>query len=101
MPKEKKKEPKPEHDEKLDLLKEIKVRSSVLGLDSTDDGKTFFAACMDGGVYQIDRQSEKTERLLKHESYASGVWYLRQSKVLISAGYDGALQWYDLEKRQP
>jgi WD40 repeat protein len=100
MPKEKQKEPKPEHDEKLDLLKEIKVRSSVLGLDSTEDGKTFFGACMDGGVYQIDRQSEKAERLLKHESYASGVWYLRKSKVLISAGYDGALQWYDLEKRQ-
>lgn len=97
MPKEKK-DAKPAQDGKLDLIKEIKVLSSVLGLDSTPDGKTFFVACMDGGVYRLDRETEKPERLLKHDSYASGVWHLPGSKLLISAGYDGALQWYDLHK---
>ena len=55
---------------------------------------------MDGGVYEVDRESGNADRLLKHESYASGVWYLHKSKTLISAGYDGSLQWYDLEKHQ-
>ena len=95
-----KKESLPEQGPKLNLVKEINLSSPVLGLDSTPDGRTFFAACMDGGVYQVDASTGKAEQLLKHESYASGVWLLQKTKVVLSAGYDGAVQWYDLGKRQ-
>jgi WD40 repeat protein len=36
----------------------------------------------------------------QHESYASGVALLPGEKVLVSAGYDGVLQWHDLEERK-
>src|SRR4051812_18409267 len=96
-----KKESLPEQGTKLDLLKEINLDSPVLALDSTPDGQNFYASCMDGGIYHVDAKTGKAEQLIKHQSYASGVWLLQKSNVLISAGYDGALQWYDLAKRRP
>src|SRR3954470_2804361 len=95
-----KKESLPEQGDKLDLLKEINLPSPVLALDSTSDGQTFFASCLDGGVYEVDAKTAKFAQLLKHGSYASGVWLLQKSNVLVSAGYDGTLQWYHLGKRQ-
>src|SRR5689334_3010301 len=99
MPKGKK-DPPPEQDGKLDLLKEIKLPSPVLGLDGTPDGKTLYAACMDGSICQVDAETSKIDPLLKHQSYASGVWLLPKSGVLISAGYDGVLQSHDIRKGQ-
>jgi WD40 repeat protein len=93
-----KKESLPEQGAKLDLLKEINLESPVLGLDSTPDGGTLFAACMDGGIYRVDAKTGKAELLLKHQSYASGVWLLQSAQILISAGYDGVLRWHDLAK---
>ena len=85
---------------KLELRKEIKLPAAVLGADSTPDGTRAFAACMDRGIYDINPESGSFERIGEHESYASGVLYLANSKHLISAGYDGALQWHDLESRK-
>lgn len=85
---------------KLDLWKEIKLPSGVLGADATADGLRAFAACMDRGVYEIDVLEGTFNRIGEHQSYASGVIYLPESNRLISAGYDGALQWHDLESRK-
>ncbi|HUR44981.1 MAG TPA: hypothetical protein VMZ27_03815 [Candidatus Saccharimonadales bacterium] len=95
-----KKETLPEPGGKLDLVKEINLPSPVLGVDSTADGQTIFAACLDGGVYKVDAASGQAEQLLSHQSCSSGVWFLHKSNVLLSAGYDGFLKWYDLGKKQ-
>ena len=69
--------------------------TAVLGLDATADGETLYAACMDG-VYVRQAGGKEVRRLYTHESYASGVTLLPDGKTLVSAGYDGALTWYDL-----
>src|SRR4051812_17066957 len=85
---------------KMELCHELKLPTAVLGLDVAGDGTRLYAACLDGGVYTLDAESGSIEQLSKHDSYASGVALLPQSGLLISAGYDGALLWYDLASRQ-
>lgn len=83
---------------KLELEKEIKLPTSALGLCVTGDGKTAWAACMDGGVYAVDVASGTPALAGKHESYASGV--VLAGKHVVSAGYDGALCWWDVATRK-
>jgi WD40 repeat protein len=68
----------------------------VLGFDATDDGKHLYAACMDGGVYRVDPATGAREQIARHESYASGASLVPKTPLLISAGYDGAVQWHDV-----
>jgi len=81
---------------KLQELKTHKLPTAVLGLDASPDGTQLYAACMDGGVYQLDAANGASKLLLKHESFASGVCRVPQTPLLISSGYDGAVQWFDL-----
>src|SRR5262245_59639680 len=90
----------PEPKLKTEKLKEIALPSAVLGLDATADGKTLFAACQAGDVFVVDAESGKHELLGQHESYASGVALLPDGKTVISGGYDGVLQWHDLNERK-
>ncbi len=79
-------------------VKEIKLPTGVLSLDVTADGSTAYAACIDGGIFSVALESGTTKLLGRHESYASGVGLVADSNLLVSAGYDGALQWYDLKE---
>ena len=85
---------------KLEQQKIITLPAAVLGLDSALDGKSALAACMDGGVYTIDIESGRYDQLGKHASYASGVKFVPGANAAVSAGYDGALKWYDLTTKQ-
>jgi len=85
---------------KTEKLKEIALPSAVLALDATPDGKMLFAATQAGGVFTVDAETGKYEILGQHESYASGVALLPDGKTLISAGYDGVLQWHDPGERK-
>ena len=98
---EKKETPKKE-EPKLTVksVKEIKLPTGVLSLDVTRDAKNAFAACIDGGVFAVDLESGKAEKLAEHGSYASGVALVADSPLLISAGYDGVLQWHDTQERK-
>lgn len=80
---------------KLVHAKELSLPTAVLALDAHPDGKRLFAACFDGGVYEVSIESGAHRLLGKHESYASGVQYLPESGQVISAGYDGALRWHN------
>lgn len=63
------------------------------------DGTQLFAACMDG-VYQVPLiEGGEPQRIYNHDSYVSGVHVDPQRAVVISAGYDGQLIWYDLERQ--
>lgn len=73
--------------------KQLKLPTAVLAIDARPDGKSLFAACFDGGVYEVTIESGAIKPLEKHTSYASGVQYCPKSDRLISAGYDGSLLW--------
>jgi hypothetical protein len=79
---------------KLVYAKELKLPTAVFAIDAHPDGNRLFAACLDGGVYEVTTDSGAHKLLGKHESYASGVQYLPKTDRLISAGYDGVLQWF-------
>jgi WD40 repeat protein len=88
------------HQPKLERTKEIKLPAAVLALAMTPDGATAFAACLDGGVYSVDTATGTSNLLGKHESYASGVVWLAEPHLVVSAGYDGTLMWHDLAGRR-
>lgn len=69
--------------------------TAVLAIDLHSDGKTLYAACMDG-VYRVNTETGEHQQLYTHESYASGVALFESTNTLVSAGYDGALVWWDL-----
>ncbi len=85
---------------KTELVSEIKLPTAVLALAASPDGGTLYASCLDGGVYEVGAETGAATLVGKHESYASGVAFLAKSSTLISAGYDGALQWHDLAARK-
>lgn len=85
---------------KIEKAKTYTLPTTVLGLDVSEDRQHLYAACMDGGIYQVDAKTEASELLLRHESFASGVCQVPGSALLITAGYDGRIQWYDLAAKQ-
>jgi len=79
---------------KLTAAKELKLPTAVLAVDAHPNGKHLYAACYDG-VYEVTAATGEHRLLGKHASYASGVRYLPKADRLISAGFDGALHWFD------
>jgi len=88
--------PTPPAEPKLTKAKEIQLPSAVLALESTPDGKTLFAACLDGSVQRVTVETGEALALGRHNSYASGVALLPGAQQLVSSGYDGVLHWLDL-----
>jgi WD40 repeat protein len=89
------KPPSAEPSVKLVSTKEIKLPTAVLAIDSDPNGKRLFAACLDGGIYELIIETGVHKQIGKHDSYASGVQFLTRSEQIISAGYDGKLRWHD------
>ncbi len=86
---------------KLDTKKidRIEVPTGVLDLDVTADSRWVYVAALDG-VYRIDCESTSVQLLDKHPSYVSGVALADEDQRLVSAGYDGCLQFRDLSNLQ-
>ncbi len=85
---------------KLESVREHKLPAPVLGFDVAPDAATFYAACLDGHVYEVEAESGKATSLGKHTSYASSVHRVPGTRLLVSGGYDGAMQWHDLDARK-
>ena len=82
----------------LNLISKIQLPTGVLGASITPDGATLAAACMDG-VYSVDVSSKSASKLGEHRSYASSAVLLNASREVVSAGYDGVVQWFKLSDR--
>ncbi|MCW3005173.1 MAG: hypothetical protein JWQ20_4471, partial [Conexibacter sp.] len=85
---------------KAEQTKTLKLPTTVLGLDRSPDASHLYAACMDGGIYHVDPKTGTSDLLYRHDSYASGVCLVPETNTLISAGYDGVLQWHDLAAKK-
>jgi WD40 repeat protein len=84
----------------LKLAHELKLPSPVLGLAVARDNAAFYASCMDGRIYAVEATKDNPRQIGRHDSYASSVHLLPDQRTLISGGYDGTLQWHDIEKSQ-
>ncbi len=78
-----------------EALKKHRLPTAVLGAAVEPSGARLYAACMDG-VYELDLEGGEAQLLDKHASYVSGAVLAVEADTLITAGYDGALQWFDL-----
>ncbi len=52
------------------------------------------------GVYRIDLNGKSFKPIGSHDSYVSSASFLSKQGQLISAGYDGVLQWFDAQSEQ-
>ena len=84
---------------KIDDVKTIKLPTTVHDLAVAEGGKRLWVACLDGGIRGVDLDTEEHFLIGEHARYASGVHALPDRKTVISAGYDGALLWHDVENR--
>lgn len=82
----------------LEKSTDFKLPMGILGASFSEDGKSIVAACMDG-VYLADVESKQAEKIGEHTSYASSAAFLPEHNALVSAGYDGAIQWFDAETK--
>ena len=81
----------------LKRIKEFDLPSGVLAAAASADGGQVVVGCMQG-VYLLDLASGQYEQLYRHESYVSSVAWCGDHTV-VSAGYDGVVCWFDVEKR--
>lgn len=81
---------------KAEQVKEIKLPTAALGMALSEDDNLCHVTGMDGGVYEVQIDSDKARCVAKHESYAASLERLPGSQMLISAGYDGRILWHDL-----
>jgi len=79
----------------LKRTKNFELPSGVLAAAVSPDGTHVVLGCMQG-VYLLDLDSGEHERLYQHESYVSSVAWSGDHAV-VSAGYDGAVFWFDIE----
>jgi WD40 repeat protein len=84
---------------KLTKQSEFKLPTPVLALEAAPDGRTLFAACLDGSVMAVATDGGTSEVVGCHTSYASGLALLPGGEVLVSGGYDGRLRWQDLRSK--
>ncbi len=75
---------------------EWELPSTVHDLSVPAGGDRAYAACLDGGIYALGLGDGSVELLHRHGSYASGVHLHPDQGLLLSAGYDGLLRWYEL-----
>lgn len=78
---------------------DFKLSTGVLGASLSSDGQWLAAGCMDG-VYLADLTKRTSERIGQHSSYVSSVGFVPQSRIVVSAGYDGVIQWFDTSARK-
>ncbi len=77
----------------LKRISKFRLPSGILGASITDDGLWLVAACMNG-VYVVDVPGESASKIGEHRSYASSAAILPTLKTIVTAGYDGTLQWF-------
>jgi mRNA export factor len=78
----------------------IPFNDPLLSLCWQPDTRIFTGSC-DGNIYVIDMNSGQTSPLGKHESGVKEVHWNPQHNVLISGGWDGNLNFWDLKSPTP
>ncbi len=83
----------------LTRVTDFKLPTAILGAALIGDGGSLVAACFDG-VYLVDLDAKDYQRLGQHDSYVSSAAELPAHGMVLSAGYDGTVQWFDRESQR-
>lgn len=78
---------------------DFKLPTAILGASLASDGSSLVAGCMDG-VYRVDLNARSFKQIGSHDSYVSSAAFLTKQGQLISAGYDGVLQWFNAQTNE-
>lgn len=78
----------------------FKLPTAVLGAAVAADGQSIVAGCMDG-VFHVDLASKQANKIGEHSSYVSSARILSKHNSYVTAGYDGCLQWFDIDSHDP
>ena len=84
---------------KLNKSNHFKLPTGVLGASLSADGGNLVAGSMDG-IYLANLEAKSFERIGQHASYVSSVAWIPDQNVIVSAGYDGVLQWIDASNHE-
>lgn len=76
------------------LVKELKIPSGVLSAAISSDQKRIVSATMNG-VYLTEVETGESVKIYAHDSYVSSIEWMSED-VVISAGYDGKIIWFDV-----
>jgi WD40 repeat protein len=85
------------HPDKLKQVKDIPHKAITFAVARVPNSTRVFLGCSDFKVYDADIGAAKFEpkELYAHGSYVTGVALF--GKTLVSGGYDGKLNWYDID----
>src|SRR5258707_3958531 len=88
----------PANPEKLKSVKDFSHKNICFAVARTPQGRTFVGSS-DFKVSEIDLAAAKPElkEIGGHESYVTGL--ALAGNVLVSGGYDGKLNWWDIDKK--
>ncbi len=78
----------------------LKLPTGVMDLDVEAAGQAAYAASLDG-IYRVPLEKGEATRVGTHAQWASGIALVDEDRRLVSAGYDGKLQFRDLGKEEP
>ncbi len=76
----------------------LRLPTGILSGQLSADGQSLIAGCMDG-VYHVTIAPFAARQLYTHQTWVSAVDWLSDTS-LVSAGYDGALCWFDLKQNE-
>ncbi len=79
----------------LEKKHDHRLPTAILGGSLSPSDTSAVVACMDG-VYTLDIASGESKKHYAHESYVSSAHWLA-GDVLLSGGYDGRIDWFDLK----
>ncbi|MCA9086496.1 MAG: hypothetical protein KDA81_20710 [Planctomycetaceae bacterium] len=78
---------------------DFKLPMGILDAALLPEEKSLVAACMDG-VYIADLTDRSFRKIGRHDSYVRSAAVLVEKQQIVTAGYDGAIQWFDLLSEQ-
>ena len=71
--------------------------TGVLAAEFAADEQSIYAACVDG-VHELNLDNGESRKLYEHDSYVSGIGRVDHDRLLVTAGFDGQLKWFDLSR---
>jgi WD40 repeat protein len=77
-------------------IHDFKLPTAILGACLLQDHRELIAACLDG-IYRVELDTKKHQRIGGHDSYVSSAVYVPEQKTFITAGYDGKLKWFSAQ----
>ena len=87
--------------EKTKIVASWKHSSPFLSCRFDPTGKYVFAGAEDFSVQRWEVETGKATAFLGHESWVRGIAFHRESRTLLTGGFDGRLIWWDADAEKP